>query len=62
MACGAVFVAKRGGEGIRPYLRRLYAARVATIQAAGREFVEGYRCRGLTFQRVVQLKILAVPW
>mmetsp|Transcript_14382 Transcript_14382/g.43462 ORF Transcript_14382/g.43462 Transcript_14382/m.43462 type:complete len:230 (-) Transcript_14382:332-1021(-) len=37
------YIARGGAEGVRPYLQRLYAARVATMQAAGREFVDGYR-------------------
>lgn len=37
------FVARGGAEHIKPYLQRLYAMRIATLQAAGQEFVGGYR-------------------
>lgn len=36
-------MARGGAENIKPYLQRLYAMRIATLQAAGQQFVDGYR-------------------
>lgn len=36
-------MARGGAENIKPYLQRLYAIRIATLQAAGQQFVDGYK-------------------
>lgn len=37
------FVARGSAEHIKPYLQRVYAIRAATLQAAGQQFVDGYK-------------------
>jgi hypothetical protein len=39
----AAYVARGSAEHIKPYLQRLYAIRAATLQAAGQQFVDGYK-------------------